>query len=174
MKKRGVFAIIINDKNQVLLALRDDMPMWNLIGGEVNEEESFEEGLRREAFEEICVEIDIIKQSGHYNNKDRKNNNVEVKAYLCKIKKGKPKLGNEGVYIQYFDFDKLPKNLIPKQKGRIDDAINSTTLITRTQNEQSTSELLNSLTKKILLVGKNGLKILEYWNIIKIKLLDLI
>jgi len=148
MKKRGVFAIIINNQNQVLLSLRDDIPMWNLIGGGVEEEETFEQGLKREAIEEICSEIEIVRQTGHYHNKDSKGDDIEIKAYLCKIKKGKPKLGNEGICLQYFNLDNLPKNLVPKQKGRINDAMNSNILVIRTQNEQSTSECLNSLTKK--------------------------
>ena len=62
---RGASAIIFNEKNQVLLILRDDMPAWNLVGGGVDKGETFEEGLLREASEEACVEVDIVRQSSH-------------------------------------------------------------------------------------------------------------
>lgn len=144
---RGVSAIIFNDKNQVLLILRDDMPAWNLVGGGVDEGETFEEGLIRETMEEACVEIDIVRQCGHYFNISRKGNKIEVKSYVCKIKNGKAKLGNEGVCLQYFDLDKLPKNLFAKHIGRIQDAVNSNKLVKRIQDKNQTVELLNSLKK---------------------------
>jgi 8-oxo-dGTP diphosphatase len=150
--KKGAFAIILNDKNQVLLALRDDMPIWNLIGGGVEEGETFEQGLLREIKEEACFEAEIVRQSRHYRNTESNGNVTEVKSYLCKIKNGTPKLGNEGVCLQFFDLDKLPKNFVPKQKGRLDDCLKSEQVVERVQNEPSTKELLKTL-KRDELVG---------------------
>jgi len=166
---RGAFAIIFNKKNQVLLILRDDMPAWNLVGGGVDEGETFEEGLLRETKEEICVEAKIVRLAGHYNNKDSQNNDVEIKSYVCKIKNKEAKLGNEGVCLQYFDLDKLPKNLIPKQRGRIKDAINSNKLVERIQDEQRASTLLNSLKKEEFLGWDEWIKHPRVLNQIKNK-----
>lgn len=67
--KRNVFAdaIIVNDKNKVLLLLRssdtDFKPRyWGLPGGRVDEGESIEDGVRRETLEECNLEIKECKE----------------------------------------------------------------------------------------------------------------
>jgi 8-oxo-dGTP diphosphatase len=55
--------ILVNDKNEFLLALRDNKPgipypnHWDLIGGHVEEGETPEEALVREVKEELDIEI---------------------------------------------------------------------------------------------------------------------
>ncbi len=63
MKRQGASIIFVNDKNQVLLFLRDDKPeipypnMWDVLGGHVDQDETPEECIIRETKEEIDFEL---------------------------------------------------------------------------------------------------------------------
>ena len=54
----ATLALLVNARDEVLLILRDDIPnilfpnYWNIAGGKHEDGETFEEGARREAFEE--------------------------------------------------------------------------------------------------------------------------
>lgn len=62
-KKKGVSIIFVNSKRQVLLLLRDnknDIPFpnqWDILGGNVEEDETPEECIRREMREEIELDL---------------------------------------------------------------------------------------------------------------------
>jgi 8-oxo-dGTP diphosphatase len=63
MKRKGSSIIFINDKQQVLLFLRDDKPdipypnMWDLPGGHVEDGETPEHCIVREMNEEIGIDL---------------------------------------------------------------------------------------------------------------------
>jgi 8-oxo-dGTP diphosphatase len=63
MKRKGVSIIFLNDKEEVLLLLRDDKDtipypnMWDLPGGHVEENESAEECIMREMKEEMGLDL---------------------------------------------------------------------------------------------------------------------
>lgn len=63
MRKRTANLIIINDRNEVLLQLRDDKPtipypnMWTIPGGHIEECETPEECIGREMWEEMELAI---------------------------------------------------------------------------------------------------------------------
>ena len=67
MKKKGVVIIIENEKGEILLQLRDDKPTipypnkWVLFGGRAEENESFEEAIKREMQEEIELDLKTFK-----------------------------------------------------------------------------------------------------------------
>jgi 8-oxo-dGTP diphosphatase len=64
MKRKGCSIIFFNDKNEVLLFLRDDKPnipcpgMWDVPGGHVEDNETPEQAIVREMKEEIGLELD--------------------------------------------------------------------------------------------------------------------
>lgn len=83
-------AIILNDKNEILLtkrSLKDDfMPgYWELAGGGIDYGETPQEGLRREIKEECGLEIEIVKPiaANTYFIKDLQR--IEI-TFLCKAK----------------------------------------------------------------------------------------
>lgn len=63
MKRKGAGIIFVNDKNQVLLFLRDDKPeisypnMWDVLGGHVDQDETPKDCIIHEMKEEIDLEL---------------------------------------------------------------------------------------------------------------------
>lgn len=53
----GSHAIILNEKNEVLLQLRTDFKRWGIIGGALEYNETLEDALKREVFEETGLII---------------------------------------------------------------------------------------------------------------------
>jgi 8-oxo-dGTP diphosphatase len=64
MKRKGASIIFINDKNELLLLLRDNIPtipypnMWDLPGGHVEDNESPVKCIMREMKEELNINLD--------------------------------------------------------------------------------------------------------------------
>ena len=57
MFRFGAFALIFDDRDRVLLCLRDDLNIWNLPGGGVELGESPWEAVVREVEEETGLEL---------------------------------------------------------------------------------------------------------------------
>jgi len=63
MKRKGCSIIFVNDKEQVLLFLRDNKPdipfpnMWDVLGGHVEDNETPDQCIVREMKEEIGMEL---------------------------------------------------------------------------------------------------------------------
>jgi 8-oxo-dGTP pyrophosphatase MutT (NUDIX family) len=116
-------AVIVNqDQTHVLLMLRDDMPLWTNIGGHCETGEDFLTTLHREALEEICTEIDIIRLVGDfYSPMPTEFHYRHEQVYLATINPNAPlpKIGTEGVKLEWFDLNNLPANLGPRFRMRI-------------------------------------------------------
>jgi ADP-ribose pyrophosphatase YjhB (NUDIX family) len=121
----GVFAVIEmpgdDGAMRYLLARRSDIGWWNLVGGGLERGETPEEGLAREAREEIGVEIEVARLVGVYA-KPQKNEVVLV--YLCRLAAGSPEPGpsEEVSQVGVFTVDALPEDTLPKHRQRVLDA----------------------------------------------------
>ena len=132
----GVFGIIFDDRQRVLLCHRRDYDLWNLPGGGMEKGESPWDGVLREVMEETGLKVEIIKLLGIYSKPDI---NEIVFSFLCKPITGKLTLNDEADKIEYFEVDKLPPNTSLKQVERIRDALkNSESVIFKTQTGKST------------------------------------
>ncbi len=109
----GVDAIIINDNGQILITKRASAMStysgcWCLPGGWMEWGETVEQAVKREAMEEIGVEIEIIKFIGKYydtNNLPIKKSSRVALPHICKIISGVPKVNQieEVEEIKWFD-----------------------------------------------------------------------
>jgi ADP-ribose pyrophosphatase YjhB (NUDIX family) len=113
----GAFCIFLNGKNEVMLCLRQDKPLWNLPGGRVEESESPWDAAVREVKEEIAVDCTIDRLQGVYHKPAQ---DEVVFMFLAKIERGTPRHSDEVADIQYFPFDNLPENTAPMQKQRLE------------------------------------------------------
>jgi ADP-ribose pyrophosphatase YjhB (NUDIX family) len=125
----GVFAVIempaddLDDgaETRYLLARRADIGWWNLVGGGLEYDETPEEGLAREAREEIGAEIEVIRLVGVYAKPPKRE---VVLTYLCRLAPGSPEPGpsEEVSEIGVFTVDELPEDTLPKHRQRVLDA----------------------------------------------------
>ena len=116
----GAAAIILNDKNQILLQSRADRNKWGLPGGCQELGEKFSDTIIREVKEETNYDvlesdlelIDIV--SGNSRRNDYPNGDVVINntvLYLIKKYSGELKYNEESKDMKYFDLDSLPENL---------------------------------------------------------------
>ena len=61
----GSHAIILNENNEILLQLRTDFNRWGIIGGALEYNETLEDALKREVYEETGLIIKIQNYSVH-------------------------------------------------------------------------------------------------------------
>lgn len=118
----GVGAIIHDGAGKILLlkragsldSSRSTVGMWSNPGGEVQFGESVEEAVRREAREELGVEIDIERAIG-FSDQILPNAGVHwhLVAFLARIASGEPRITepqkSEG--LAWFNISDLPENV---------------------------------------------------------------
>jgi 8-oxo-dGTP diphosphatase len=117
----GVFAIIERD-GLYLLAHRNEIDWWNLIGGGLEYDETLEQGLVREVAEEVGATIEILRLVGVYS-KPRKRE--IVLTFLCQLAQGSPEptTSEEVTEARWFTPADLPENFLPKHRQRLEDAL---------------------------------------------------
>ena len=136
----GVFAIIKNEDNEVLLLLRHDYNLWNLPGGALEKDEAPWEGVVREVKEETGLDVEVTKLQGIYNKHGK---DEIVFSFECKIIGGEITLTDEAKEIKYFAVEKIPANTSPKQVERIKDSMNKNNeTIMKNQTGKSSIELI--------------------------------
>jgi ADP-ribose pyrophosphatase YjhB (NUDIX family) len=115
----GVFAIIINKDNKVLLSHRRDMDLWNLPGGSLEKGETPWEGVIREVKEESGLLVKVLHLQGLYSKPD---SDEIVFSFICEIIGGRLlSLTEESDDNRYFNLNEIPSNFSPKQLERIID-----------------------------------------------------
>lgn len=115
----GASAIIVNDKNQILLQQRSDNDRWGLPGGCQELGERFEDTIIREVKEETNLEVKeenlelISIVSGNSRRKQYPNGDIVFNnsvLYLIKKYTGDLKWDSESKTMKFFDIDNLPTN----------------------------------------------------------------
>jgi ADP-ribose pyrophosphatase YjhB (NUDIX family) len=103
-------AIVLNDKNQVLLQLRSDNCKWAIPGGCLDLDETVAECAIRELKEETNLDIEITKLLGVYDNFNASWPNGDLAhtvdvIYLAKMKSFDLKFDEESLDLRFFDID---------------------------------------------------------------------
>lgn len=115
----GAAAIIVNEKNQILLQRRVDNDRWGLPGGCQEVGETFEETVLREVKEETNLDVkkeDLVlltvvsgdSRRRQYPNGDIVYNNTVL--YVIKNYSGELKCDEESKILEFFDIDNLPES----------------------------------------------------------------
>lgn len=112
----GSAIIILNDNQEVLLQYRSDTYDWGVPGGAMELGETTEETARRELLEETGLTAKIMQFLGVLSGKEvyfRYPNGDEIfnviHLYQGHHVSGELRLDHEGLKLQYFPVDKLPK-----------------------------------------------------------------
>lgn len=113
----GVGGAIINDKNEILLFLRNVNPekgLWSIPGGSVEYGETVEDAVIRELYEELGVQVEIVALLGVANHIIKEINSHWVSPeFQVKITSGVPKNlePDKHIKMEWFSLTNLPKNL---------------------------------------------------------------
>lgn len=143
MRKNAAIAVIFNDnKSQVLLVKRQDVPVWVLPGGGVDEGESSQEAVIREVFEETGLHVKVIRKVAEYSPINKLARFTEI--YECRSIEGNLQKGPETRAIRFFTLDQLPKNFFFLHQDWLKDTLKNFPALIR--------EPINQVT---------------YWNLIK-------
>ncbi len=118
MVKPGVSVILLR-KKQVLLILRDDIPVWTLPGGGIEKGETPENAAIRECFEETGLKTVIKRKVGLYTPSSFLTSDLhlflleEIGGELC------PSI--ESPKVEFFPLDSLPKHFPKVHKKFLED-----------------------------------------------------
>jgi 8-oxo-dGTP diphosphatase len=124
--KPTVSALIVNDKNQIILTKRGIEPFlnyWDIPGGFMEIGETPVDGLKREMLEELSVHIEPIRLLGiymdTYGNEDITTLNI---FYVAKIVTGNINPQSDVIDVKWFDLDNIPEKIAFKNsKSAIED-----------------------------------------------------
>lgn len=118
---QAVYGILFSeDKKQVLLVKRRDLPVWVLPGGGLDEGETPQIGVIREVEEETGLQVQIVKQIAEYQPVNRLTQTTYF--FECTAIGGQTKPSSEAKEVVFFPLDKLPL-LPPPFPGWIADAL---------------------------------------------------
>lgn len=113
----GCGAFILNEKEEVLLQLRNKAPeknCWSIPGGKVEFFETFEHAIKREVKEETGIEIQIRCLLGICDHivEEEKAHWVSP-SFLCHITKGEPTIQEplKHLDMKWFSLKQLPEQL---------------------------------------------------------------
>src|SRR5437660_12203651 len=109
----GVFALIFDEDQRVLLAHRRDIDWWNLPGGGMEVGETVEEAVCREVREETGLEVVVEYLVGVYSKPQKQE---VVLTFRCRIMGGTLAVTEESRECRYFHPDALPTNTLPKHR----------------------------------------------------------
>jgi len=117
----GVGAVILNDKNEVLLQKRTEKcgnskGCYGLVGGKVDFGETREQAIIREVKEEAGIDVEVLENLGTFDeildNEDKKQHWIGT-SMLCKIIKGTPKIMEPEKHseLKWYSLNNLPNPL---------------------------------------------------------------
>jgi len=113
----GVGGAIINEKNEILLFLRNVNPekgYWSIPGGSVEYGETIEDAVIRELYEELGIQIEIVGLLGVANHIVGEDKSHWVSPeFQVKIVSGTPVNleSDKHIEMEWFSLENLPENL---------------------------------------------------------------
>ncbi|GCE03062.1 NUDIX domain-containing protein [Dictyobacter aurantiacus] len=117
---RVAVSALIFHEGQILLALRRDIGWWNLPGGGMEIGETVEDAVHREVLEETGLKVEIEQLVGVYSKPQKQE---VVLTFRCHVIGGSLTTTEESSECRYFAIADLPRNLLPKHRQRVEDAL---------------------------------------------------
>ncbi|MBA3722923.1 MAG: NUDIX domain-containing protein [Parachlamydiaceae bacterium] len=119
----AAIGIVFNeDKTQILLVQRKDIPVWVLPGGGIDLHETAEQAAIREIKEETGFIVEIERKSGEYTPINRLAAFTTV--FVCHIKGGNLlNASSESASVGFYSINALPKLFIEVHKQWLEDSL---------------------------------------------------
>jgi len=141
-------ALFSQDRTQVLLILRRDVPVWVLPGGGVDPNESPDHAILREILEETGFHVKISRLAGVYTPINRLARFTHL--YECQIIAGEPTPSSETKAVRFFPLNELPPMPPPYLEWIQDALISQTTLYKNLQSVSYWNLLKNCISHPLL------------------------
>jgi 8-oxo-dGTP diphosphatase len=116
MPTMGAFAVILDGEARILLCHRTDRDMWNLPGGRVEAHEAPWDTVVREVEEETGLHVEVRRLIGVYAVPKKQD---LVFNFLCESTGGALRSSPESDRLEWFHFDQIPTNTLPRHVERI-------------------------------------------------------
>lgn len=103
---------IIEKDGKIVLIKRGKEPFfgqWALPGGHLEEDEALEDTVVREAKEETGLDVEPVAIHGVYSDPKRDPRGIVGISFVCELKGGKLKGGDDASEAKWFPLEKLPK-----------------------------------------------------------------
>jgi 8-oxo-dGTP pyrophosphatase MutT (NUDIX family) len=116
----AAYAVVANERDEVLLTRRRDGGEWVLPGGSVEEGEAPWEAVAREVREESGLEIGDVRLVGIY---AKRREHDLVLMFTAPAVRGVPRRSEERDRVVFVDPDQLPDETSDRDRDRIRDAV---------------------------------------------------
>ena len=125
MQTKGSSCVVINEKEEVLLILREDFRIWALPGGGVEPDETPEQAAVRETLEETGYLVEILQYIGEYWRPQMSHGKGDLRhVFLAQAIGGTPaQHDDESIDVRWFPASALPKRMFRFSREHIDDAL---------------------------------------------------
>ncbi|WP_286174388.1 NUDIX hydrolase [Pseudomonas sp. ISL-88] len=135
-----------NGGRDILLVKRNDVPLWDLPGGEIAEGETPEAAAIREACEKTEYTITILRKAGEY---ERPAFHDTQHVFIGAVTGGTPLMnGPETAALRWFRPNRLPLFMVPNRKRQVKDGLNGAADIKVTLKDRNLLSILDLLRKK--------------------------
>jgi 8-oxo-dGTP diphosphatase len=122
--EKGSLAVVFNEnRDEVLVTKRRDVPIWVLPGGGINQGESPENAVIREVFEETGLHVEVVCNIGIYTPINRLV--AETYFFECRTVDGSPQIGSETTDVKFAPLTNLPSPFFYIHKDLINDALSN-------------------------------------------------
>ncbi len=150
MKSAAITIVLNDERTEVLLVKRKDIPVFVLPGGGIEAFETDEEAAIRETLEETGMNVRIVRKTGEYSPINRLAAKTHV--YECRVVSGTPVLSDETNQIAFFHVSNLPKTFFSVHLDFLKDALETNHLVKKDLTEVTYLNLLLYFFKHPLLV----------------------
>ncbi len=116
----SVAGIVLDESGRVLVIRRRDNGQWQPPGGVLELDETFEDGVVREVFEETGMHVAVERLTGVYKNMSQ---GVVALVYRCRPVGGEPRATEESAAVRWCAFEEIKAHMIPSFAIRIADAM---------------------------------------------------
>jgi 8-oxo-dGTP pyrophosphatase MutT (NUDIX family) len=125
MQTKGSSCVVINDKEEVLLVLREDFRIWALPGGGVEPDETWEQAAVRETLEETGYQVEIRQYVGEYWRPQMSHGKGDLRhVFLAQVTGDIPSQHDkESIDVRWFPVTALPMRMFRFSREHIYDAL---------------------------------------------------
>lgn len=116
----SVAGVVVDDQERILVIRRDDNGRWEPPGGVLELDESFEEGVRREVFEETGAHVAVQELTGVYKNLTA---GIVALVFRCSLEGGQIRPTAESREVCWMTREQVAAAMTPAFAIRVLDAL---------------------------------------------------